>query len=782
MMMALLAVVAQSWGQGAQPAPHVGYIYPAGGQRGTTFLVTLGGQYLRGVSAVYLTGEGVRAEVVQDYPPLRAIGKEEREALAARIRTVFAQRWEEMVARGEVSETAPGRALRRLGLARGRAAGTDNPEGVKLPEHPLLHELDDKSIPELLHAVNTLRSMLTGQRNLQLAATVLVRVTIDRDAPPGNRELRLQTRLGLTNPMCFQVGTLPESHEHEVGDVRVVEFLPTEPPLELPITINGQIMPGDADRFRFSARQGQGLVIEAQARQLVPYLADAVPGWFQATLALYDANDEELAFVDDFQFSPDPVFYCEIPADGVYTLEIRDAIYRGREDFVYRVSISERPYITSVYPLGCQAGQKRYVIAAGWNLYSDRFFIDGAAEAPGIRQKPLGRGAGTCNLVTYAVSALRARLENEDNDTPADAQRIGPPTIIDGRIDEPGDLDHYQFAGRRGDEIVVEVTARRARSPLDGLVRLLDEAGNVVAWNDDYAHKDGHLHMGMGDLTHHADPYLQATLPAKGTYCVQVSDTRSHGGAAYAYRLRVGLPQPDFELRVAPSSINVRAGLSAPLEVHALRRDGYTGPIEVALQDAPPGFALSGARIPAGQDRVRMTLDAPVRGLETPAVLVLEGRAKIDGRTVTRPVVPAEDMMQAFLYRHLTPVETMMVWVDGGRRGPRAFRLVGEGPVRIPAGSAAEVRVVTPRHPRIRQIEFGLVDPPAGVTLGDLQREDKAVVFELAATEATEVGLAGNLIVEASLQVTRTDREGTEHTRRVVVGVLPAIPFEVVPW
>ena len=49
------------------------------------------------------------------------------------------------------------------------------------------------------------------------------------------------------------------------------------------------------DRFRFRARRGQQVVIETYARSLIPYLADAVPGWFQATLALYDDKGKEVA-------------------------------------------------------------------------------------------------------------------------------------------------------------------------------------------------------------------------------------------------------------------------------------------------------------------------------------------------------------------------------------------------------------------------------------------------------------------------------------------------------
>ena len=44
---------------------------------------------------------------------------------------------------------------------------------------------------------------------------------------------------------------------------------------------------------------GQRLVFALSARELIPYLPDAVPGWFQAVLALYDAKGNEIEFVDD---------------------------------------------------------------------------------------------------------------------------------------------------------------------------------------------------------------------------------------------------------------------------------------------------------------------------------------------------------------------------------------------------------------------------------------------------------------------------------------------------
>ena len=122
-----------------------------------------------------------------------------------------------------------------------------------LPDHPLLNDLEDKSLRELLHVRNALLNLRRGQQNAQIAETLVIEVTVEPDAARGDRELRLGGRMGLTNPMVFQVGVLPETRELEINDPRAFDPLPKEPPIDLPVVINGQIMPGDVDRFRFRA-------------------------------------------------------------------------------------------------------------------------------------------------------------------------------------------------------------------------------------------------------------------------------------------------------------------------------------------------------------------------------------------------------------------------------------------------------------------------------------------------------------------------------------------------
>ena len=133
-------------------------------------------------------------------------------------------------------------------------------------------------------------------------------------------------------------------------------------------TMNGQLAAGWVDRYRFEATKGQRLVISAKARDLVPYVADGVPGWFQAVLKLYDSGGKEVAYNDDFYFRPDPVLYFEVPEDGEYVLTINEALYRGRESFTYRMTIGELPFVTSIFPLGARVGEQVKIEMEGWNL------------------------------------------------------------------------------------------------------------------------------------------------------------------------------------------------------------------------------------------------------------------------------------------------------------------------------------------------------------------------------------------------------------------------------
>jgi hypothetical protein len=775
---ALWAVSA--WCQGSNREPHLGYLYPAGGQQGTTIRINIGGQNLRGTNGVYISGGGVRARVVEYMRPLNPKDLGE---IAGYLRALVKQRLS-----GGPAPAIPARQKPNKGAAQPGELPT-------LPDHPLLRDLDKKTIPELLELRDKLFN-LKKTPNPAIADTVVIDVTLDPKADAGDRELRLTGPNGLTNPMVFQVGTLPEVREKEPNDPGptvtsaqipprigdrpgLMQMLNNRPPLkvlDLPAVLNGQIEPGDVDRFRFRARQGQQLVFQAQARHLMPYLADAVPGWFQATLAVFDAKGKEVAYDDDYRFDPDPVLLYKVPADGEYELEIHDSIYRGRDDFVYRVTVGEQPFITQVFPLGSQAGVATTATVSGWNLTATKLPLDTRPDGYPVRLIGLRQGQYVSNWVSYAVGDLPEMDEIEPNNTIATAQAVAMPRIINGRISKPGDVDVYRIEGRAGDEVVAEVQARRLGSPLDSLVRLTGASGKVVAWNDDHEDK------GAGLCTHQADSYMTAKLPVAGTYYVHVSDTQGHGGDEYAYRLRIGAPHPSFTLRVTPSSVCVPVGRSATVDVFALRQDGFAGDIDLKLRNPAAGFSLQGGRIPAGRDHVRLTLTA-VRKYDQPVAVQIEGSAQVGGRTLTCLALPAEDMMQAFAYRHLVPSGEFLAQVTGLGRFAPTIQIAGAGPVKIPAGGTALVNVASSMPRVVQAFKLDLNDPPSGITLEQVTPTANGLSFLLKAdAKSSQVGYADNLIVEASVEMEnqRTPKGGAKAKRRISVGVLPAISFEVV--
>ena len=358
---------------------------------------------------------------------------------------------------------------------------------------------------------------------------------MESGAEPGARELRLATLQGLSNPMIFHVGQLPEYLKKVPQPDQILarkggprdgseprDVAPVNMPVTLPAVINGQIFPGEVDRYRFQALKGQKLLFEVKARDLIPYLADAVPGWFQATLSLRDGKGRELAYDDDYRFHPDPVLFFTVPHDGEYAIFIRDSIYRGRDDFVYRITAGELPFVTSIFPLGGPVGEKTMVEPKGWNLTTNQIVVN--PREPGnqlIRvtnsecsadPSVSNRLEYRSNLVPFSADTLPECVEREPNNSPETAQSITLPIIVNGRIDHAGDADMFRFQGHAGNPVVAEVRARRLDSPLDSTLRLTDSQGRELAFNDDHEDKGSGLH------THHADSYLTATLPADGAY------------------------------------------------------------------------------------------------------------------------------------------------------------------------------------------------------------------------------------------------------------------------
>ena len=768
--------------QKAQPNLHIGYVYPAGGRQGATFEAVVAGQFLFGVTNIFVSGGGVTATIA-DY--IRPISGKELNDLRIQMDDLLAKR---AVVRNDFKALENFRSFKNAkDIKKDKTEEDKELQDLKKKYAGAKWTTEDDQM--LMEVRKRLAGGVKRPANPAISEIVVLKMTVAPNAEVGQRELRLGTMLGLSNPLAFYVGQLPEFSKEaskaiteQKSQIAKTAFAPKNrvaaPTMKvtLPAVVNGQILPGAADRFQFTATKGQRVVVAASARELIPYIPDAVPGWFQATLALYGPRGKELAYDDDFGFNPDPVLYYQIPADGEYTVEIKDAIYRGREDFVYRITIGELPFVTSIFPLGGRAGAETTVEVKGWNLPDTHLTLDNKNKTPGVYPICAHQGTLDSNFVSFKVDTLPECFEQKPNNDQAHAQRVTLPIIINGRMEKPNDTDVFRFEGKAGDEVVAEVHARRLNSPLDSVLKLNDAAGNQLAFNDD------HVDKGAGLTTHHADSYLRATLPKDGDYYIHITDAQHKGGPEYAYRLRISAPQPDFELRTVPSSLVSRAGASVPVTVYALRRDGFSGAIALSLKGAPDGFKLVGGTVPADKDQVKLTLSVPMMPRPEPLDLNIEGRATVEGREVVHAAVPAEDMMQAFEYRHLVPSKELMVAVMGrplsGAKG--AVKVLSETPIRIPAGGTACIRLATPTSAFASRVRLELSDAPDGVSIQNLRpSSDGAEIVVQSDGDKMKVGQTGNLIVKVFAKP-QSPNPKSKNKPQYPLGTLPAIPFEIV--
>lgn len=633
----------------AQSRPYIGFAYPSGGQQGTTIQVRLGGQALDDVNGVVVTGPGISGRIVHYF---RNFNPQDMQLISEQLRELK-----------KATATSASSMMSMMTMGMNPMMASAAPGGS--PDSPCQ---DEETMKMISRIEKRMAEYCNRPASSSIANIAIAELTIAPDAPPGQRELRVITpRGGASNPLVFCVGQLPEVSRKPMSTANFQVLGKEELALRkrpadeiedrivIPCTMNGQIASGEVNRYRFEARKGQKLVITSLARQLVPYVADAVPGWFQPIMVVYDAKGKEVAYGDDYRFKPDPTILFEVPATGEYVLGIYDAIYRGREDFVYRLSIGETPFITSIFPLGSKVGEPVDIKMKGWNL-----------EQAQLQLPSPGTGAGTCflaaigngavtNQVPYALGSLPECKEAKPG--PKSPQKVQLPVVINGKIEVRDDWDVFQFAGRAGETVVVEVSARRLDSPLDSVLKLTDASGKLIGFSDD--RED----LGAGTNTHHADSYILAKLPADGDYFVHLGDTARNGGDEYGYRLRIGPPIPDFELRAVPSSVALRSKGAASATIQIIRKDGFNAPIKLTLKDPPPGFMANPVTLAATQEKVGFTVKTDLVETRHPVSLSIIGTAKIGDQEIVRQAVPAEDRMQAFLWRHLVPAQEFQVMV-----------------------------------------------------------------------------------------------------------------------
>lgn len=681
----------------ALSAQHIGYLIPAGGQAGETVEVLLGGQQLWGIREGVVTGKGVTVESVTIVPGIPNLNGSQKSYLIACMRNVV-----------NGKKVMPQKPV--------------DPEILKeWRKHPYFDRIDQLT-PLELH-------ILTGeffiqrnalQMNPAINSLAILKIRIAPDAVPGCRELRLIGNVRLSNPLPFYVGTIPEEREPFMA---IPPKMPETMRFRIPCVLNGQIMPKETDTWFFSAKKGQKLVFQTNARSLVPFMGDCVPGYFQCMLEVLDSKGKRVGYADDNYFDPDPVLSCVIPADGEYRLLVRDAIYRGRADFVYRISVTE-------------------------------------GEAPAYKlldPPPMG-------LPLADSAKLNASRETSF------------PVLLKGVLAKPGASETFKIKAAKGEKIVGEVFARRLLSPLDSYLTVSGPDGKQVAANDDFPR------LKVGTVLQHTDSFLSFTAPEDGEYTFRITDNTGAGGADYGYWLRIDHERPDFNVYCVPSSLPVEVQGVTPFEVIVEPLEGFKDEIRLELKVVGRFYFVGGPVIPAGCARAFVTISCnqdKIRGIIPAELTAVSGK-------IRKKVIPSDEVTQAFAYTHLMPSEHLYFLKRWNQFGSNLFSWANPKQHRftLVPGGTVQLKVLRQQLPKEAECEFKLKNEVKGVTLAKVETAEKEkglaeITLNLHADESVKEQKFNQIVTVVFSYNTSPDKE-KKTFRRKSEFVLPAVQIEIV--
>ena len=484
--------------------------------------------------------------------------------------------------------------------------------------------------------------------------SVNLKITVSADVTPGVRDFRLASHLGVSS--IGQLVVVDEPVARESGDNNTPD---KANPISVSCVVCGAIEAAeDVDFFKFHADPGQTLTFEVHCARLQDKIHD-LQNHADPLITLYDQNSRELAANDDFYFA-DPLLTYTFSKGGEYFVQVRDSKYQGDPRWVYSLLVTDRPYVSQVYPMAGNPGQTLNVEPVGGStsarLKQPRVSVQ-LPSTPGLHEIQLDVAGFKTNPTAFIVSPLPQVLEKEPNDTPEQATRISIPCGINGRIGRPRDMDHYVFKGIKGKAVRFEVKARRfgtaLQSSLDSVLDVLDQKGTVLANNDDTFGKDA---------------MLTFTPPADGEYVLRIRDLNSKGGDTAVYYIEADWVKPDFTLRCDPDKAMIGPGSSTAWYVHVVRTNGFTGPVKIEVQGLPKGVSATPLVIPSAMTQGLIVLTAAPDAPVDAANVRIIGTASIPTQSQGSGAKGQESKgKEETLTRTVTPNEE--IYFPGGGRG-----------------------------------------------------------------------------------------------------------------
>jgi hypothetical protein len=463
------------------------------------------------------------------------------------------------------------------------------------------------------------------------ANRVQIEVKLPSNIVAGIRPLRIASDLGISGPTAVAIDelvTMPFSSSVS----------------NLPAALEGELTGGTVLRTSFRGAKGQSFVAEIESRRLGSAL--------NPILRLLNARGVQIAFAaDDAVLSDDARLDTVLPADGEYTLELHDALFRGAAPGAIRLKMGGLRYGDLTYPLAVQQGASARLDLVRTNA-SQRLTLDAAGLTVGP-QLALQHGgsfaAGSPMLATSPRVLISDHVEVVESTPPATGPHTAPPVGVSGRLSAPGEEDRHHIPVTPGVPLRFDVLADRVGSPVDAVLSIRNEQGQQLA--------------GADDRPGTTDPVVDFT-PGAGANALVVSirDLHGRGGRDFVYRVSIKpTSHPDFGLALPQDTIHVPRGGRTAVRCQTARQ-GHAGAILLAATGLPTGVSIANRDVAAGAEAAIVVFEAK-SDAKGQSLAEIQGRSG-EHAAPRRALAPESPSSRA------RPWERALLGVAAGSAGP----------------------------------------------------------------------------------------------------------------
>jgi len=519
------------------------------------------------------------------------------------------------------------------------------------------------------------------------------RVAISSDVEPGRYEVRAHGRYGLSNPRAFLVTTLPnvvlQSVSHDTSK-------PT--PIALGTIHHARSMAEQIDYYSLHLDAGDSVQVDL--------ISQRIDSQMIGKLTLLETVGQSSQSVRGADYV-DPQLTFTATHSGDYIVAVHDFLFGGGDDYPYQLCVQTKASAIDIL------GTKAAIGEVPQNSLPESFTLLNQQASPSIQV--------------------------DDSPNPL---VIVPPCNLAARFDGDDDVDVYQFDAQAGEMFAIELQSQRLGQPTDGrteVERAEAQPTGEPVWQPVVSHDDSQEISDVAVPVVTRDPAFNFEVPSTGTYRLLVRDldNGSSLGHGQDYRLLVHCPKPDFALLAyVPASINDPAksipigtcllrGGTQSIKVLLVRRDGWSGAVNVRVDGLPENVTCPSVTIATNQNQVHLTVIAdetardwsgPIRIIGTKSVGHGDGDVQHDAIPAT--ISWGRDQTHNFVRSRLC--NGLLLAVSAREEMPISIGFGNSGLIKIKAGEAASLPVkLTRREGGKQSCVLRPRDLPPGVTVAE---------------------------------------------------------------